>query len=695
MANQHKTEDTGEFVHNPTTLLLAFAAVGLIVSIWSFTDVARHSIRMAAVQDADLLFKSILTLRSFHADPLTSQGRNAEVHNLLGKTTSVAKNDSSSSFAQTREFLRRLEKSLGSRVLFYSPYPFGKQSGEEKGLPDSFAQRAWNEANANPGKPVTVFEERNGKPTLRYANADVMTDECVSCHNSHPESKKKDWKVGDARGIVEIQIPLDKDLVVNPEADIQEGLVFFAFLSFLWFGVAGAALISARKAGEKSALELERYRSANTELRKATARRRAAESATRQLESQIQEAQKLESLSVMTAGLAHDLNNMLVPVLANADLLKSEIPLRSSGREMVEDILLAAGRGAELCRQMLAYAGKTKLEHTQINLNQSIQETAQILTVNISKRCKLTLELNKDDLLMTEADPIQVEQIMLNLITNASEAVGDAEGSIVIRTGRTFLEVAEGEATPGIYFEVLDDGPGIPEEAIGKIFDPFYSTKFEGRGLGLAAVQGIVRSHEGEISVVSEVGKFTCVRVTLPELSDFTSAPAQARAQEFALVPWAGEKTVLLADDEEAVLSVAKRMIEAVGLKAITASNGEEAVRLFSETPDRFCACVLDLTMPKLDGLAALHRIRTVRPDVPCVLVSGYSDKINSVKDFEDDRTAFLSKPFRAQGLQSRLRAVAERTPDSRPPSEPLARKESPGSHRVLPTTPGAFSPQP
>ena len=388
------------------------------------------------------------------------------------------------------------------------------------------------------------------------------------------------------------------------------------------------------------------------------------------LRTRLQTAQKFESLSALSGGLAHDFNNLLVPILANAELLKSELAENSLGCEMVDDIDLAANRASALCRQMLAYAGKTSSQRSHLDLSCAIQQTTQLMGVSIPKNCSLDLDLD-EGLPFVEADATQIEQVMLNLVTNAAEAIGSGLGSIQIRTGLCPLSppdsaASEDEAssicldfgtdTLGVFFEVFDDGVGMTGETRKKIFDPFYSTKFAGRGLGLAAVQGIVRSHGGSVQVESEFGEFTRIRVTLP-VADDDAAMSEPDPLPDRRV-WKGKGRILLADDERAVQGAAVRILENLGFEVSTADDGEMASRLFARDPQSYDACLFDVTMPRMDGLETLDTVRRLRPDIPILLFSGYTERAAEIEGLRDQRTAFLEKPFRTRSLEKKLSGI-------------------------------------
>ncbi len=383
----------------------------------------------------------------------------------------------------------------------------------------------------------------------------------------------------------------------------------------------------------------------------------------RNLEAQVQQVQKLESLGVLAGGIAHDFNNLLMGILGNADLALTDLSPVSPVRDNIKEIEIAARRAAELSRQMLAYSGKGRFVVEPIDLNSVVEEMTHLLDVGISKSAVLKYNL-ADNLPAVEADATQIRQIVMNLITNASDAIGKRSGIISISTGamncdRNYLnETFYKEKLPEgfyVYLEVADTGGGMDEETQVKIFDPFFTTKFTGRGLGLAAVLGIVRSHGGAIKVYSEPGKGTTFKVLFPA----SEKPAESIGSEFSGVEdWQVGGTVLLVDDEETVRSVGKSMLEKIGFRVLVASNGREAVGIFQEHSKEIVCVLLDLTMPHMDGEETFRNLGRIKKGVPVILSSGYNEQ-DVVNRFAGKGLAgFIQKPYQVASLAAKLREV-------------------------------------
>jgi PAS domain S-box-containing protein len=390
-----------------------------------------------------------------------------------------------------------------------------------------------------------------------------------------------------------------------------------------------------------------------------------AEEGRRKLEAQMQQAQKLESLGILAGGIAHDFNNLLTATLGHADLALANLPPESPIRENLKEIDDASRRAAELCRQMLAYSGRGKFVVELINLSRLAQELTHLLQVSVSKKTALRRHFAAD-LPAIEADPAQVRQVVMNLVINASEAIGDNEGVIAISTGAMHCDevylrgsyLAE-SVSPGtyVYFEVTDTGCGMDAETRSKMFDPFFTTKFAGRGLGLAAVLGIVRSHKGAIKMNSEPGKGTTFRVLFPASTKTAKRPEPDVASGL----WRGSGTILVVDDEEPVRVVAKKMMERWGFHVLTAADGNEAIKLFQENPGRIACVLLDLTMPRKDGVETYRELRRARNDVRVILTSGYTEQEISRRFAGQDIAGFIEKPFEMTTLNAKLREVLTR----------------------------------
>ncbi len=356
--------------------------------------------------------------------------------------------------------------------------------------------------------------------------------------------------------------------------------------------------------------------------------RKRAEEEHRLLQAQVQHSQKLESLGVLAGGIAHDFNNLLTAILGRADLALHDLPPASSAEGHILELVKAARRAADISRQLLAYSGRGRFVVQVLDLNAAVRELSDVLQVAISKKAMLTLNL-APDLPGIEADPVQIQQVIMNLIINASEAIGDQSGVITLSTGtlvggRPHSEqgwlnepLPEG---PCVYLEVADTGVGMDAATLSRLFEPFFTTKFTGRGLGLAAVLGIVRGHHGAIQVHSEPGQGTSFRLIFPA----AQRPAESANPIPVLSEWRGSGTVLLADDEQMVRDLAQRMLERLGFRVLTASDGKQALQVFQANADEIVCALLDLTMPRMDGVETLRELHAIRADLPVLLSSGY-----------------------------------------------------------------------
>lgn len=382
--------------------------------------------------------------------------------------------------------------------------------------------------------------------------------------------------------------------------------------------------------------------------------RKAEEAERRSLEAQVRHVQKLESLGLLAGGIAHDFNNSLVAMLGYAELALDEPELPPAVKRALDRIRAAAGQASELTRQMLAYTGKGRLESRRIDINARIRSVAELLEVSRRKNTELVLDL-APELWAVEGDAGQIDQIVLNLVTNASDAIGDRHGAIRVTTRSHELtrhgppDVLDAPLQPGRYvvLEVTDDGSGMDETTRQNIFEPFYTTKYTGRGLGLAAVQGIIRGHGGAIEVDSTPSEGTTFRVWLPAVVGSIETTPHSPTRAVVI----GTGTVLVADDEDAVRDVTSRMLQRLGFRTRTAADGIQALHAIRQSPETWDLVVLDMTMPGPSGLEVLESIQRARPGLPVILCSGHSAPLS----IEKHGVTWLQKPFRLDDL---VRAV-------------------------------------
>jgi signal transduction histidine kinase/CheY-like chemotaxis protein len=385
----------------------------------------------------------------------------------------------------------------------------------------------------------------------------------------------------------------------------------------------------------------------------------------RQLDQHMQEVQRLESLGVLAGGIAHDFNNVLTVILGNVRLGLEDLSPGAPGRARLERIQAAAEHAQGLTRQMLTYSGRALLTLQPLDLSRLVLDMLDLLRASVAKQGEPQVDL-ADGLPAVEGDQTQIRQVVLNLAINAAEALPEEGGSIRVRTGlcRIGAEDLAGcfgtpDAAPGEYvaLEVSDSGQGIAAGQLARVFEPFFTSKASGRGLGLAAVLGIVRAHRGVIRVLSEPGAGTTFQVLLPASQRAVSEPAPARAPG---VRSRASGTVLVVDDEAAVLEVAQAFLERAGFRVLTASGGRAALDLLRARGPEVGAVVLDLVMPEMGGEETFDALRRLRPDLPILLVSGYDKQLAADRFPDRGLAGILYKPYEPEELVERVRRAVE-----------------------------------
>ena len=384
----------------------------------------------------------------------------------------------------------------------------------------------------------------------------------------------------------------------------------------------------------------------------------------RDLQSMIQ-AQKLEGLDALAGGIAHDFNNLLVAILANAELAQQEVPRDTTTHSLLVDVQSAAVRASELTGQLLAYAGKTSVDREDLDLSELVQEVSELLAVSISKGVDVHFSMS-EGLPRVRAGSSEIRQIVMNLVTNAADSIGEDGGNIRIETGlgepppTSFHEsfAAHGESPQSaVYLRVTDTGTGMDRRTLERIFDPFFTTKFTGRGLGLASTRGILDSHGGALRIETTLGGGSAFTVLMP-VHAVGGPPVTGRRSAATMADFAG-RSVLVVDDEPSVRSVVSKALTGKGLIVRQASSGEEALRQVEDPrllPD---LVILDLTMPGLGGLKTLERIRMLHPQLPVLLSSGYPEEaLHFIREENSSCSAFIQKPYRHSRLVEEIKLL-------------------------------------
>jgi len=376
-------------------------------------------------------------------------------------------------------------------------------------------------------------------------------------------------------------------------------------------------------------------------------------------QKKMEHAQRLESLGVLAGGIAHDFNNLLTAILGNIGLIDRDLNASHPAKDKVARVIKASERAANLCKQMLAYSGKGHFVIQPTDLSALVEEMVELLLVSIDKNVVIKYEL-AENLPKIDADIAQMQQVIMNLITNANEAIEGKSGVLSVSTGWLYADqqylnniIMSAHLPEGnyVYLEVSDNGCGMDKKTISKIFEPFFTTKFTGRGLGMSALQGIVRGHKGAIKVYSELGRGTTFKILIPVSTN--KIFSNQNEEKLKASEWKADGGyALIVDDDEAIRDMASAILRHIGFKVLEAQNGLEAIQLYPQHAEDIRIVLLDMSMPKMDGEETFRELRKLNPDVRVILSSGYSETESTQRFNGKGLAGFVQKPYLPDTLQ-------------------------------------------
>ncbi len=637
-----------------TILLVSLVAVGILLSIGAYLlRMESTLVESTALNDAEHYSDAIREFRTLYTSEVVERARK---HGVTVRHD-YQREESAIPLPATMSILlgNRIASAAGGSVRLYSdfPFPWRQKEGEEL---DAFEKMALERLRNKPDQVVYSFEAYQGRPALRYATADLMRPSCVQCHNQHPDSPKRDWKEGDVRGVLEVIRPMHMEAY---EARQALRATVWLVLAAAGLGLAALALFSAHM--RRSTLVAKRFAADSIEVNRSLERqitqREKAERESADLQKQVMYAQKLESLGLLAGGVAHDFNNLLTAILGSATMASRKLGESSPAQKHVDRVYQASLRARDLTEQLLVYAGRASSVQELVDLGRLVGSIGEILSTIIPPKVSVHYEI-EPDLPMIVADRAQLQQMALNLFTNACEAIGVASGRVEVNIGKILIDQCAAnrvymgsslEMGLHIYLEVSDTGVGMDVQTRSRIFDPFYTTKGPGRGLGLSAILGIVISHRGALEVESGQGEGTTFRVTFPCAEGLESPRREGDAPKAQIDR--SEHLVLMVDDNDQVRASTMDLLEDAGWAAIQADSGAEALDMLREEPRVVSVVLLDMVMPYMTGEETFHRIREQHPGIPILLTSGYQEDNASHHLCELAPAEFIQKPYRAEAL--------------------------------------------